>query len=134
MEFSLGLHWIYDCLWYDYFHNFVSTEGWVWEFFPSSNAFLNLFLGCFEVFIVEVLYFFIKFIPSYFLRPSYAKFYLSTYILETLEWNQFGHWRYIFMCSSVDLEVFYKKKIYVHKIFLFPFKNYFIHVFIVSTM
>lgn len=100
MGFSLGLHWIDDCLWYDHFHYFISTEGWVWEFFLSSNAFLNLFLRCFEVFIVEVLYFFIKFIPSYFLIPSYAKFYLSAYTLETMEWNQFGHWRYIFMLGG----------------------------------
>lgn len=55
--------------WQDsHFHNTNSVNPWTWQWyvFPFSSIFLCLFLQRFKVFIVEVVYFLIKFIPRYF--------------------------------------------------------------------
>jgi hypothetical protein len=37
-----------DCFqYYGHFHNIISADLWIWEFFPSSSVFFSLILQCF---------------------------------------------------------------------------------------
>ena len=57
-----------DCFWQDsHFYNVYPANPWAWEIFLSSEIFFNFFLQRFEVLIIQIFHFLVRFTPRYFI-------------------------------------------------------------------